>query len=50
MARFIHFMASKMRLWGVQGIIISLHKTVDKDLIADLSQFCDVIIDFGRAT
>ena len=49
-ARFIHFMASKMRLWKVQGIIISLHKTVDKDLIADLSQFCDVIIDFGRAT
>ena len=46
-ARFIHFIAGKMRVWKVKGIIISLEREADKDLIEELSQFCDVIIDFG---
>lgn len=46
-ARFIHFLAGKMRVWKVKGIIISLERDADKDLIDELSQFCDVIIDFG---
>ncbi|MFH1331792.1 MAG: ATPase domain-containing protein [archaeon] len=43
-ARFIHFLAGKMRVWKVRGIIVSLKKT-DKELIDQLSQFCDVVID-----
>jgi len=46
-ARFIHFLAGKMRVWKVKGIIISLERKSDKDLIEELSQFCDVVIDFG---
>ncbi|MBU2638014.1 MAG: hypothetical protein KJ955_03510 [Nanoarchaeota archaeon] len=46
-ARFIHFLAGKMRVWQVKAIIISLERKEDKDLIDELSQFCDVIMDFG---
>ncbi|MDI6737431.1 MAG: ATPase domain-containing protein [Nanoarchaeota archaeon] len=46
-AQFIHFLATKMRAWKVKGIIISLERKQDRDLIEELSQFCDVVIDFG---
>jgi len=46
-ARFIHFLAGKMRVWQVKAIIISLERKEDKELIDELSQFCDVIMDFG---
>jgi len=42
-ARFIHFLASKMRIWKVKGVIVSLRK--DKELIEELTQFCDAILD-----
>jgi len=45
-AKFIHFLAGKMRVWKVGGIIVSLEKT-DTELIKELSQFCDVVIDFA---
>lgn len=45
-ARFIHFLAGKMRVWAVKGIIVSLRKKKDKGLIDELMQFCDVILDF----
>jgi len=41
-ARFIHFLAGKMRIWKVKGIIISLEKKANKELIDELSQFCDI--------
>ncbi len=44
-ARFIHFLAGKMRAWEVEGIIVSLRKEKDKDLIDELTQFCDVILN-----
>ena len=45
-ARFIHFLAGKMRIWKVMGIIVSLKKEKDKELIDELMQFCDVKLDF----
>jgi KaiC/GvpD/RAD55 family RecA-like ATPase len=45
-SRFIHFLASKMRVWKVRGIIVSLRKEQDKALIDALMQFCDVVLDF----
>ncbi|MBI2140381.1 hypothetical protein HYU14_05635 [Candidatus Woesearchaeota archaeon] len=45
-ARFIHFLASKMRVWKVKGIIVSLRKNKDQELIDELLQFCDVSLDF----
>ena len=40
--RFIHFLSTKIRFWGVEGIIISLKRDKDKALIDQLSQFCDI--------
>lgn len=45
-ARFIHFLAGKMRAWKVKGIIVSLRKKKDQELIDELTQFCDVILNF----
>jgi len=45
-ARFVHFLAGKMRTWKVKGIIVSLQKEKNKELIEELMQFCDVSIDF----
>jgi KaiC/GvpD/RAD55 family RecA-like ATPase len=44
-ARFIHFMAGKMHEWKVKGIIVTLRKKKDKELINELMQFCDVVLD-----
>ncbi len=45
-ARFIHFLSGKMRAWKVMGIIISLEKSSNNDLINELSQFCDIKLKF----
>jgi archaellum biogenesis ATPase FlaH len=45
--RFIHFLAGKMRLWKVRGIIISLQKDSDKEFIDLLNQVCDLTVDLG---
>ncbi len=44
-AKFIHFLSTKMRVWGVKGIIITLQKESNKELIDELSQFCDVQLE-----
>jgi len=44
-ARFIHFLAGKMRAWKVRGIIVSLQKKGNEDLINELTQFCDMRLD-----
>ena len=46
-ARFLYFLSGKIREWKVKGIIISIKKESDKDLLNELSQFCDAEIDFG---
>lgn len=45
-AKFIHFLSGKMRVWKVKGIIISLERESDKELLSELSQFCDIRLDF----
>lgn len=45
-AKFIHFLSGKMRVWHVRGIIISLRKKEDQELIKELMQFCDVELNF----
>jgi KaiC/GvpD/RAD55 family RecA-like ATPase len=47
-AKFVHFLTGRMRTWGIDGIIISLESESDKALIAKLSQFCDVTINFVK--
>lgn len=44
-AQFIHFLSGKMRVWKVKGIIVSLSKESNKELIDNLMQFCDIIME-----
>ena len=46
-ARFVYFLASKIREWKIKGVIISIKKDSDESLINELVQFCDVRIDLG---
>jgi len=43
--RFIHFLSGKMRIWKITGIIVSLQKKGNEDLINELTQFCDMKLD-----
>ncbi len=45
-ARFIHFLTGKMRVWKVKGIIVSLRKDKDEELINELMQICDGTLNF----
>ncbi len=36
-----------MRAWKVKGILITLERKQDRELIDELTQFCDVILDLG---
>ncbi|MFH0972022.1 MAG: ATPase domain-containing protein [Candidatus Micrarchaeota archaeon] len=47
-AQFTHFLVSKMRLWQVGMVLVSLEKETDQKLIDDLSQFCDKVIRLGK--
>lgn len=46
-ARFVHFLAGKMREWKIKGVIITLEKETDPALLDELTQFSDVRIDSG---
>ncbi|MBL7055208.1 hypothetical protein ISS05_05625 [Candidatus Woesearchaeota archaeon] len=44
-ARFVHYLAGKMREWKIKGIIISLEKDVEESLLNELTQLSDSRID-----
>ena len=44
-AKFVHFLSGKMRVWKVRGVIISLKREHDKDLIDELKGFCDLTLN-----
>jgi len=44
-ARFVYFLASKIREWKIKGIIISIKKGSDESLTNELVQFCDARIE-----
>lgn len=46
-ARFVHFLAGKMREWKIKGIIITLEKETDQLLLDELTQFSDARVDLG---
>ena len=48
-ARFIHFLAGKIREWKVKGIIITLEKETEESLLDELTQFADSRVDIGGA-
>ena len=42
--KFVHYVTGKMRVFGFNGMLLSLHEGTDKELIGQLSQFCDKVI------
>ena len=42
--KFVHYVTGKMRVFGFNGMLLSLHEETDKKLIGQLSQFCDKVI------
>ena len=46
-ARFIHFLAGKIREWKVKGIIITLEKETEQSILDELTQFSDFRVDTG---
>ena len=46
-ARFVHFLSSKMREWKIKGIVITLEKETEQFLLDELTQFSDARIDLG---
>lgn len=46
-ARFVHFLASKIREWKVKGVIISIKKGSNEHSVEELMQYCDSVIDLG---
>ena len=46
-ARFVHFLAGKIREWKIKGIIITLAKETEESLLDELTQFSDARIDLG---
>ncbi|MFH1285869.1 MAG: ATPase domain-containing protein [Candidatus Micrarchaeota archaeon] len=46
-AKFAHFLTSKMRVWNVEGIFLSLENESDAELISQISSFSDVYLKLG---
>jgi KaiC/GvpD/RAD55 family RecA-like ATPase len=46
-ARFVHFLTSKMREWKIKGIVITLEKETEQALLDELTQFSDARVDIG---
>lgn len=44
-ARFFHYLTSKMREWKVKGIIVSLEEESERNLLDELTQLADSRID-----
>ena len=44
LAKFSHFLTSRLREWNVDGVFISLDTKSDKELTEKLSQFCDRVV------
>lgn len=44
LARFSHFLMSKIKLLGISGIFMAVNKEIDETLIAQITQFCDKVI------
>jgi hypothetical protein len=43
-ARFVHILLTKMRLAGINGLLVSLETETSRDIRAEIGQLCDKII------
>jgi len=47
-AQFSHFLTGKMRMWGLNGVFVSLEKESNPEILDKISQFCDKIINISE--
>lgn len=45
--KFAHFLTGKIRMHKLKGFFLALHEKSDERLIAELSRFCDKVIDLS---
>ena len=50
LARFVHFLAAKIREWKVKGVILTLGQETDPAVIDELEQFSDATVEVGGET
>jgi len=46
-AKFVHFLTTRVRLFGVVGLIMCVEKKMDDKLFNILSEVCDITIEVG---
>lgn len=47
-AKFAHFLTSKMRMWGLDGVFLSLELESDEEFLSQLSLFCDKVVHLEK--
>ncbi|WP_230741807.1 DUF7504 family protein [Methanooceanicella nereidis] len=47
-SKFIHFLTGKMRMWKMNGILLSLSTVNDTDFLSQLTLFCDRRIELDN--
>ena len=45
-ARFSHFLMTKIKLLGLNGVFMSVEEGLDKQLLSQIEQFCDKCIHY----
>ncbi len=43
--KFVHFLVTRLRIFGLVGIILSLEKGTNRELIATLTELCDQVVE-----
>ena len=43
--KFVHFLSTRIRLFGIVGIIMCVEKIIEEKLFNILSEICDIIVD-----
>jgi archaellum biogenesis ATPase FlaH len=47
-AKFVHFIVSRLRLFGLVGILISIEKQIDEKMTNILIEMCDEIVEVKK--
>ncbi|ODS41409.1 MAG: hypothetical protein A7315_15225 [Candidatus Altiarchaeales archaeon WOR_SM1_79] len=45
-AKFAHFLMTKIKLLGLNGVFMSVEEGLDKQLLSQIEQFCDKCIHY----
>lgn len=46
--KFMHFLTSRIKLWGIKGIILSVDSSTSYETISQISMFVDQVLDLSK--